>query len=132
MFFLFLIFSANLQYAFLDEYIPLPYITYFLMSISSFLMPRSLLVEREIKETFLTLLTVKHAGVSTSKKGEESRNQKTLSEARLEERPEDVKQGSLAVEAAQPERQTKGEKTLKDAVKPKHNRKKKQSSAAAS
>ncbi|PON89134.1 hypothetical protein TorRG33x02_149970 [Trema orientale] len=82
---------------------------------------------------FLTLFTVKHAGVSTtSKKGEESRNEKTLSEARLEEPPEDVKQGSLAVEAAQPEHQTKGEKTLKDAVKPKHKRKKKQSSAAAS
>lgn len=80
----------------------------------------------------LTLLTVKHTGTPASKKKEESINEKTFSEAKLEEPPEDGDQGSLPVEAAQAEQQTKGEKTLKDAVKPKHKRKKKQSSTGAS
>ncbi|PON70415.1 Guanosine pentaphosphate synthetase I/polyribonucleotide nucleotidyltransferase [Parasponia andersonii] len=72
-------------------------------------------------------------GVSTaSKKREESSSDKTFSEVRLEEPPDDGNQGSLALEVAQPKERTKSEKTLKDAVKPKHKRKKKQSSAAAS
>ena len=80
----------------------------------------------------MTLLTAKHAGISTAcKNGEESRNEKTFSEAKQEEPPEDFNQGSLPVEAAQPEQQ-KGSKSLKDAVKPKHKRKRKQSSTGAS
>ncbi|XP_062109909.1 exosome complex component RRP45A-like [Humulus lupulus] len=72
-------------------------------------------------------------GTSTAnKKQEESKKENTLSEAKLEEPPKVVNQGSLAVEPAQSEQQSKGEKTLKDAVKPKHKKKKKQSSTGAS
>lgn len=72
-------------------------------------------------------------GTSTSnKKQEESRNEKMSGVTKLVETPEDVNQGSLPVEAAQAEQQTKGEKTLKDAVKPKNKRKKKPPSSGAS
>lgn len=72
-------------------------------------------------------------GTSTSsKKQEESRNEKMSGVGKLVETPKDVNQGSLPVEAAQAEQQTKGEKTLKDAVKPKNKRKKKPSSSGAS
>ncbi|XP_062084090.1 exosome complex component RRP45A isoform X1 [Humulus lupulus] len=72
-------------------------------------------------------------GTSTAnKKQEESKKENTLSEAKLEEPPKAVNQGSLAVESVQSEQQSKGEKTLKDAVKPKHKRKKKQSFTGAS
>uniref|UniRef100_A0A803Q9H9 Protein ECERIFERUM 7 n=1 Tax=Cannabis sativa TaxID=3483 RepID=A0A803Q9H9_CANSA len=69
---------------------------------------------------------------TTNKKQEELKKDHTLSEIKLEEPPTVVNQGSLAVDPAQPEQQSKGEKTLKDAVKPKHKRKKKQSSTGAS
>ncbi|KAF4394344.1 hypothetical protein G4B88_018494 [Cannabis sativa] len=69
---------------------------------------------------------------TTNKKQEDPKKDHTLSEIKLEEPPTVVNQGSLAVDPAQPEQQSKGEKTLKDAVKPKHKRKKKQSSTGGS
>lgn len=82
---------------------------------------------------FLLIVSVEHAGTSTSsKKQDESRNEKMSGVAKLLETPEDVNLGSLPVEAAQAEQQTKGEKTLKDAVKPKNKRKKKPPSSGAS
>ncbi|EXB93334.1 Exosome complex component rrp45 [Morus notabilis] len=72
-------------------------------------------------------------GASTaSKKQEVSKNEKMHGVAKLEETTKDVNEGFLPVEAAQAEQPTRGEKTLKDAVKPKNRRKKNQSSTGAS
>lgn len=79
------------------------------------------------RKTFLfdLLLYREHAGASTaSKKQEVSKNEKMHGVAKLEETTGDVNEGFLPVEAAQAEQPTRGEKTLKDAVKPKNKRKK--------
>ncbi|KAL5567090.1 hypothetical protein UlMin_030254 [Ulmus minor] len=72
--------------------------------------------------------TLASRGTSTASKKQEddSRDEKASHEANQEELPEAVvNQESLPTKATQAAPQTKGEKTLKDAVKPKNKRKKK-------
>lgn len=79
------------------------------------------------------MLCMKCAGMSTaSRQQKDSKGEKLSSKARLEEPSENVNPVSPTVEAAQAAQQANGEKTLKDAVKPKNKRKKKQFSSASS
>lgn len=66
--------------------------------------------------------------MAASKKQKDLRNKEKSSHAKLEEPVEDIKRTTLSIESVQNSLQNTGEKTLMDAVKPKHMRKKKQAS----
>lgn len=72
-----------------------------------------------------------YAGTLTPKKKQQDfTGEKKPSEVRPEEPPEDINTASSAIDASGTGLRKDGEKTLKDAVKPKHKRKKRASSAA--
>lgn len=76
-----------------------------------------------------TSLEGPQVGTSTpSRKEKDSRGENTSSEAKPVEPREDINIASSPIEAAETVLRTSGEKTLKDAVKPKNKRKKKSSS----
>ncbi|KAJ0021052.1 hypothetical protein Pint_31012 [Pistacia integerrima] len=68
--------------------------------------------------------------LTPKKKQEDLTGEKKPSEVRPEEPPEDINTASSAIDASGTGLRKDGEKTLKDAVKPKHKRKKRASSAA--
>lgn len=80
----------------------------------------------------LTCVTHKHAGTATPSRNEkDSMGENSSSEVKPVELPEDINSAS-PTEAADTVLQTNREKTLKDAVKPKHKRKNKASFASGS
>lgn len=73
---------------------------------------------------------MKRPGTLTRKKQQDSISDRKPCEIKPEEPPEDIKPASSAIDAPRTGLQKDGEKTLKDAVKPKHKRKKKAYSTA--
>ena len=72
-----------------------------------------------------------HAGITMpSRKEQDSRGENMSGEAKPVEPPEDINVSSSNIEASETLLRTNGEKTLKDAVKPKNKRKMKSSSAS--
>lgn len=68
---------------------------------------------------------------TANRQQKDSKGEKLSSETRLEEHSESVTLVSPPIEVAQAAQQANGEKTLKDAVKPKNKRKKKKFSGAS-
>lgn len=78
-----------------------------------------------------SMWSLKLAGTSTAKKKQpDPIAERKPSESKPEELPEDINPASAAKDASGTGLRKGGEKTLKDAVKPKHKRKKRQSSTA--
>lgn len=72
-----------------------------------------------------------HAGMTMpSRKEQDSRGENMLGEAKPVDPPEDINVSSSNIEAAETVLQTNGERTLKDAVKPKNKRKMKSASTS--
>lgn len=72
-----------------------------------------------------------HAGITMpSRKEQDSRRENMSGEAKPVEPPEDINVSSSNIEASETLLRTNGEKTLKDAVKPKNKRKMKSSSTS--
>lgn len=72
-----------------------------------------------------------HAGITMpSRKEQDSRGENMSGEAKPAEPPEDINVSSSNIEASETVLRTNGEKTLKDAVKPKNKRKMKSSSTS--
>lgn len=77
------------------------------------------------------MLSINYAGTVTPKKKQQDLvGKKKPSEVKPEEPPEDINPASSVVDATGTGTQKDGNKTLKDAVKPKNKRKKRASSAA--
>jgi len=74
---------------------------------------------------------VKHAGISTQHM-EQKESKENSPKMDTEKPTEDIKQATLATDTSGTALETNGEKTLKDAVKPKNKRRKRASSMNAS
>ncbi|KAM1000426.1 hypothetical protein ACFX1X_007174 [Malus domestica] len=80
---------------------------------------------------FSSMLGMTCAGMSMpNQKPEDSKGEETTSEAMPEEPPEDINPMPSSIEGAETAERTNGEKTLKDAVKPKNKRPRKKNGSS--